>query len=911
MEIYRIKNLTFTYPGRERPAIRDISLSIDSGDFVTLCGPSGCGKTTLLRRLKPDIAPHGLIYGEAYFKGAPLEGLSLRDSAGGIGFVGQSPDNQIVTDKVWHELAFGLESLGARTTEIRLRVAEMANFFGIHSWFHKSVAELSGGQKQVLVLASVMATQPSVLILDEPTGQLDPIAAGDFLATLAKINRDLGVTVILSEHRLEEALPISNRALVMDAGRIIADGAPREVALKLRDRREGMFIAMPAATRIWAALSTADGAVGVSGEGLGSAGATEGVIADSRADGGLGFGQGTGACEAPFTVREGALWLSGQKLDESAVIKYSETNAGGGRGRAKAPIKRAISAGERAKTSVESKAFTAVSLDDVWFRYGRNEPDVIKGLSLRLNYGEITALMGGNGSGKTTILSLISGFRKPYRGKVFAGDRVIALPQDPQAMFAEKTVREDLLEWISYFKLAEDEARTRIAEVISECRLEDLLDSHPYDLSGGEQQRAALAKVLLSKPKILLLDEPTKGFDAEFKRVFAGILRELADKGVAVALASHDAEFCARYADRCALVFDGAIVATGKPADFFAGNSFYTTSANRIARDILPRAVTVEDVIDAFGIGTGVSQDEESRETPRVAREAPRATPRVASETSRTERETSCAEREGSWADAWPGSRRASNTKVESEKRGMTPSAQSRAGVPKKTLTAALMILFLIPLTIFIGSRFFGDGKYYFISLLIILETILPFAYLFESRKPRARELVLLSVMCAIIVAGRAIFFMLPQVKPVIALLIIAGVAFGAEAGFLLGAVSGFVSNMFVGQGPWTPWQMFAFGVIGFLAGALFKKGLPRSASWSLSVFGAFSAFAIYGLIMDTSAVVMYQSNINRVMLWASYIRGVPFNLIHAAATVVFLVFLSGPMLEKLNRIKIKYGLME
>ena len=267
MATYRIENLTFTYPNRvgQKPALNDINLTVERGEFVTLCGPSGCGKTTLLRHLKPSTAPHGLKSGEVYFSGgageqcSPLHELSERDAAAKIGFVMQSPENQIVTDKVWHELAFGLESLGAKTPEIRLRVAEMASFFGIQTWFHKPVTELSGGQKQLLALASIMALQPSALILDEPTSQLDPIAASEFLAIVGKINRELGVTVILTEHRLEEALPLSTRAVVMDCGKIIADGTPQEVGQVLRGSDSGMsgehpmFLAMPTPMRVWQA----------------------------------------------------------------------------------------------------------------------------------------------------------------------------------------------------------------------------------------------------------------------------------------------------------------------------------------------------------------------------------------------------------------------------------------------------------------------------------------------------------------------------------------------------------------------------------------------------------------------------------------------------------------------------------
>ena len=256
MEIFTIKGLNFAYPEQAKNAISDLSLSVQPGEFLVLCGPSGCGKSTLLRQLKTVLAPHGRRSGEILFEGRNLDSLDQREQAEKIGFVQQSPENQIVTDKVWHELAFGLESLGYDTPTIRRRVAEMASFFGIQKWFYKPVTELSGGQKQLLNLASVMVLQPKVLILDEPTSQLDPIAASDFLATLGKINRELGTTIILTEHRLEEAFSFASRVAVMDGGKLLCTGTPAEVGAELKSSGNAMFLAMPAAMRIWSATDS-------------------------------------------------------------------------------------------------------------------------------------------------------------------------------------------------------------------------------------------------------------------------------------------------------------------------------------------------------------------------------------------------------------------------------------------------------------------------------------------------------------------------------------------------------------------------------------------------------------------------------------------------------------------------------
>ena len=542
MALYAIKNLTFQYPGGE-PALNKISLTVEEGAFVALIGPSGCGKTTLLRHLKPALTPYGEREGEILYKGAPLADLAPREQAAQIGFVLQDPDGQIVTDKVWHELAFGLESLGMDTPTIRLRVAEMASFFGIEAWFRKPVSELSGGQKQLLNLASIMAMHPSALILDEPTSQLDPIAAGEFLAAVRRINRELGTTVIISEHRLEEVIPMAEKIVAMEGGRIVADGAPVEAAERLKRENPQIFLSMPAPMRIYAGLKT--------------------------------------SLPCPLTVRDARRFIT-------AV------------------------AGEGAQKRIVEAPYTSPALGPifelkrVWFRYDRNGPDVLKGLDFKVYPGEIYCLLGGNGTGKSTVLSLISGLRRPYRGKAVMDGRDItnqgaklylngvgALPQNPQSLFVKKTVFEDLMEAVPLSPKSGARAR-KAAEAMGIARR---LFAHPYDLSGGEQQRAAIAKVLLQKPRLLLLDEPTKGMDGWFKLEFAGLLKDQKQKGAAIVLVSHDIEFCAKVADRCGLLFDGAIVADNTPRAFFSGNSFYTTAANRAARHVIENAVTVEEVI--------------------------------------------------------------------------------------------------------------------------------------------------------------------------------------------------------------------------------------------------------------------------------------------------------------------------
>lgn len=547
MVSFEIKNLSFSYPLGEGKALDNCNLKIEKGEFAVICGKSGCGKTTLLRHLKPAITPHGKREGEILFEGREINSLSQREAVSKIGYVMQSPENQIVTDKVWHELSFGLESLGEEPRRIRLKVAEMASFFGIQQWFNKGVEELSGGQKQLLNLASIMAMQPQVIILDEPTSQLDPIAAADFLAAVKKINSALGVTVIISEHRLEEVIPLADKVIVMDDGRSFSC-SPCEAYSVLKKMGNPMAEAMPAPVQIAAGISEHSEIKGYEEK-------------------------------LPLTVRDGRIFLS----------EY---------------MKNKIPAEREKKEKIPPKNLPdAIKVHDLWFRYEKKGADIIKDLNFSVKKGTFHAVLGGNGAGKTTLLSLISGNLKAYRGKIAVGEKgdklkTALLPQNPQTLFVKKTLLEDIEEGIDV-KMSREEKEKTAREAAQRVHLQNLLSRHPYDLSGGEQQRAALAKVLLTKPDILLLDEPTKGLDCCFKKELAEIIKELNFQGVTVIAVSHDIEFCAEYADFCTLLFCGEAVSTAVAREFFTGNSFYTTAANRMSRFVFPYAVTNEEVIRA------------------------------------------------------------------------------------------------------------------------------------------------------------------------------------------------------------------------------------------------------------------------------------------------------------------------
>ena len=895
MQTFTITDLSFTYPTESVPALQNVSLSIEAGSFTVLCGRSGCGKSTLLRQLKPILQPHGTQTGEILFEGKPLSSLSQRTQSARIGFVLQNLDAQLVTDKVWHELAFGLESLGLSTPVIRRRVAEIASFFGIQNWFYKPVCELSGGQKQLVNLASVMALEPSVLLLDEPTSQLDPIAATDFLSTLGRINRELGTTIILSEHRLEDALALSTNVVFLERGRILDTGTASEVGSRLKAAGSDMFSAMPVPMRIYA-----------------------GVPND---------------LPCPVTVAQGRQWLEA----------FSETHP-------LCPV-------PPAAPSEKREGPAAVELDEAFFRYDKQSPDVVKALTLRAYPGELLAILGGNGTGKSTTMGLISGIHRAYRGKVSVlgtapqevPGKIALLPQDPQTLFVKNTVIEDLLSVLD--DAPRDRRKALALEKARLCELTELLERHPYDLSGGEQQRAALCKVLLREPEVLLLDEPTKGLDAEFKRVFARIIRRLCARGVCVIMVSHDAEFCASYASRCAMFFDGAIVAEGTPREFFSSGSFYTTSASRMARGLLPGAITPEDVIAACGgevppepdlpadgdDAAEIQAQEEVREQAKTYLLPSQTAPlplwrkplgalgglgaliclwRILSISDLSELLT-----QGGLTSLAGDTFRLYLAMlacllvlaVSFSRAAPQPVHSSLGGRPLsgRTKLASVLSLLLVPLTIFIGIVYFGKKSYGVVSILVLLECMAPFALIFEGRKPKARELVLIAALCALAVAGRAALFMLPGFKPVAALVILSGVAFGGETGFLVGAMSMLTSNVLFGQGPWTPFQMFAMGLIGFLAGVSFQKGLLRAGRAPLAIFGAVSVVLVYGGIMNPASAILYQPNLSLSVLKAYYLTGFPFDLVHAAATALFLWFGAEPMLEKLERVKRKYGLTE
>lgn len=528
MEILSCENVAFKYNESTDYAISDCTFSVKKGEKIMLCGASGSGKSTLLRLLKRELSPRGELSGNITIMGKDRSELSDRESAEKIGFAVQSPDSQTVCDKVSAELAFGLESFGVKSGEIQSRVGEMAAFFGIEPLYDRDISTLSGGQKQLVALCSVMVTDPDILLLDEPTAQLDPVAARELLGILDRLNKEMGVTIIIAEHDPEELFDSCDKILYLAKGKTEFFGTPALTAKYFVENALEGFL--PETAKAFARLCD----------------------------------------DLPLNVRQGRA-----KLEKLGVTDIP---------------KQAVNDTERAEPY-------ALQCKNLWQRYEKNSPDILKGCDLGIRKGECYGLLGSNGGGKSTLLRVICGLCKPYMGTVslfgkkqkaykngslFRG-MLAFLPQEPVTMFVKESVREDLLQ---------SGDKVTVENVSQRMGIEHLLDRHPWDLSGGEIQKCAFAKILLADPKIIVLDECTKGMDSFAKKALGDILLDLKDEGRTILLVTHDLEFAAQYCDRCGLLFDGKIVAEDNAVEFFSHNRFYTTTAARLTRGFFSGAVT-------------------------------------------------------------------------------------------------------------------------------------------------------------------------------------------------------------------------------------------------------------------------------------------------------------------------------
>ena len=599
--IIQIRDLTFAYAAGDEPVLSDINIDIGSGEFVIIMGSSGSGKTTLLKMLKRNMIPAGRYSGRVYIYGKEADKLTDRENAAGIGYVSQDPDNQIVTDKVWHELAFGLENLGMDNVTIRKKVAEMSEYFGITGWYDREVSKLSGGQKQILNLASVMVMQPGILLLDEPTANLDPLAAIRFLDVVKRINQELGVTVVMVEHNLEHIYADADRIIAIDKGRVAANSSPKKAAADIIAAGSFLIEGLPVASRLYSGYNKKNGnsVVSYNNVNIDSNNKDNHILLDV----------------IPLTVKEGRRWyvnykkvygkdiikdkdkinnFAGKGIINDKVIKkdvLEEDNITGNKNKKRIGfIKKNNLENKSSRKNTDNIENTVCQLKNVSYSYNKKLPYIIDGVDVSFKEGRITAILGGNGAGKSTMLKLIAGIIKPVRGKIISNKRIIMLPQDPKAVFTEVSVEEELAEVLMdkgngiYNNMPMEDKREIVEQIIEEFGLNDIRKNNPYDISGGQQEKLAIAKVLLLKPEVLLLDEPTNGLDPYFKKTLGKLLKKINADGVTIIIVSHDLEFVDSFCDDVIMLFDRKVAAQDSTHKFLRDNMFYTTNYYRIIK---------------------------------------------------------------------------------------------------------------------------------------------------------------------------------------------------------------------------------------------------------------------------------------------------------------------------------------
>lgn len=598
--IIQIRDLTFAYAAGDEPVLSDINIDIGSGEFVIIMGSSGSGKTTLLKMLKRNMIPAGRYSGRVYIYGKEADKLTDRENAAGIGYVSQDPDNQIVTDKVWHELAFGLENLGMDNVTIRKKVAEMSEYFGITGWYDREVSKLSGGQKQILNLASVMVMQPGILLLDEPTANLDPLAAIRFLDVVKRINQELGVTVVMVEHNLEHIYADADRIIAIDKGRVAANSSPKKAAADIITAGSFLIEGLPVASRLYSGYNKKNGnsVVSYNNVNIDSNNKNNHILSD----------------EIPLTVKEGRRWyvnykkvygkditkdkdkinnFAGKSIINDKVIKKDvlEDNITGNKNKKRIGfIKKNNLENKSSRKNTDNIENTVCQLKNVSYSYNKKLPYIIDGVDVSFKEGKITAILGGNGAGKSTMLKLIAGIIEPVRGKIISNKRIIMLPQDHKAVFTEVSVEEELAEVLMdkgngiYNNMPMEDKREIVEQIIEEFGLNDIRKNNPYDISGGQQEKLAIAKVLLLKPEVLLLDEPTNGLDPYFKKTLGKLLKKINADGVTIIIVSHDLEFVDSFCDDVIMLFDRKVAAQDSTHKFLRDNMFYTTNYYRIIK---------------------------------------------------------------------------------------------------------------------------------------------------------------------------------------------------------------------------------------------------------------------------------------------------------------------------------------
>ena len=588
----------------ESKSLDNINLEIDYGDFVLLCGPSGCGKTTLLTNLKKELMPAGRRNGEIKFKGVKISELDDISSACDIGYLFQNPDSQIVTDTVIQEIAFPLENIGLPTEEIRNRISEIVAFFGINDILHKNVNELSGGQKQLVNLCSLLVLRPEVLLLDEPMSQLDPIASYEFLSIVRRLNEEFSITVIMSEHKADSIFPFIDKAVFLKDGKIeFVDNAHNICKEVIDDEIFENYL--PVVTKIYNSLSLKYPSLS--------------------------------KLNTPLSIREGRRCLNTIHDDLIKISDDSENSNNLGSGNLHHTNKKYHSqekSGIMDKLSFNKNKNALIQMRGIYFAYEKGNL-ILKNIDFDLNKGEFVSLIGGNGVGKSTFLQILVGILKPIKGKVKykKGINLAYVHQNPMIHFSKDNVKEEFLESIiesgllinnsddkgigfnketydGLLKLTNEEfiesdilnalefdsIEFKFKDLIEFFDICDLIDKHPYDCSGGEQQKIVIVKALLQNADVLILDEPTKGLDPMSSKALADILNSLRDNGLTILMTSHDLDFVANNCKRCLMLFDKDIQIDDNPKVIFAENNFYTTFTNRMVKEYIPEIVTFEDV---------------------------------------------------------------------------------------------------------------------------------------------------------------------------------------------------------------------------------------------------------------------------------------------------------------------------
>ena len=611
MALIEFNNFSFAYMNSdgtesEVKSLDSINLEIDYGDFVLLCGPSGCGKTTLLTNLKKELMPAGRRSGEIKFNGTRIIDMDEISSACDIGYLFQNPDSQIVTDTVIQEIAFPLENIGLPTEEIRNRISEIVAFFGINDILHKNVNELSGGQKQLVNLCSLLVLRPQVLLLDEPMSQLDPIASYEFLSIVRRLNEEFSITVIMSEHKADSIFPFIDKAVFLKEGKIeFVDNAHNICSEVIDDEIFENYL--PAVTKIYNSLS---------------------VKYPSLIK-----------LNTPLSIREGRRCLNTIHDDLIKISNDDVDSINLNHDNLHITNKKYHSqekSGILDKISLGGNKNALISMNGIYFAYEKGKL-ILKNVDFELEKGDFVSLIGGNGVGKSTFLQLLVGILKPIKGKVKykKGIKRAYVHQNPMIHFSKDNVKEEFLESIlesnllnnnsvgfnkeTYDDLLKmtneeftesdllnglefDSIEFKFKELIEFFDICDLIDKHPYDCSGGEQQKIVIVKALLQNADVLVLDEPTKGLDPISSKNLANILNSLRDNGITILMTSHDLDFVANNCKRCLMLFDKDIQIDDDPKVIFAENNFYTTFVNRMVKDYVPEIVTLDDLKDKWNL---------------------------------------------------------------------------------------------------------------------------------------------------------------------------------------------------------------------------------------------------------------------------------------------------------------------